>query len=218
MLTSVLIFAHGDLAPGIIVERTLALFPDAYVIAADGGTASALVCGAKPDLIIGDMDSVDPDLLENLQSQDTEIRRYPVEKDLTDLELALLAAAERDAKIIRVLGALGGRLDHTLSNIYLLALPELEGRDVRLVAGNQEAWLMHPGETTISGKTGDTLSLIPLNGAVEGVETENLYYPLREETLKFGPARGVSNVMTADRAIVRSRRGELLIIHTVGKA
>ncbi len=217
-MTAVLIFANGDLNPGIMVQRALSLLPDAYVIAADGGAISAVESGIQPHLIIGDMDSINPESLENLQAQGTEIRRYPVEKDLTDLELALLAAAERDAEIIRVLGALGGRLDHTLSNIYLLALPELSGRDVRLVAGNQEAWLMPPGETNISGLKGDTLSLVPLNGTVEGVETENLYYPLRAETLKFGPARGVSNVMTADRVTIRSRRGELLIIHTVGKA
>lgn len=216
-MTSVLIFAHGDLNPGIMVQRALSL-PDVYVIAADGGAGAAISCEIQPRLVIGDMDSVDPKLLGNLEAKGTEIRRYPAEKDLTDLELALLAAVELDAEKIRVLGALGGRLDHTLSNIYLLALPELAGRDVRLVAGNQEAWLMPPGEAVISGMKGDTLSLVPLNGAVEGVETENLYYPLRAETLKFGPARGVSNVMTADRAIVRSRRGELLIIHTVGKA
>lgn len=217
-MTSVLIFAHGDFTPGIMVERALASLPDAYVIAADGGARAAVNAGAKPNLVIGDMDSVDPDLLENLQSEGVEIRRYPTEKDETDLELALKAAALQAGHPIRILGALGGRLDHTLSNIYLLALPELAGCDVRLVSGNQEAWLMPPGEAAISGAKGDTLSLVPLNGAVEGVETENLYYPLRAETLKFGPARGVSNVMTADRAIVRSRRGELLIIHTVGKA
>jgi len=217
-LNPVLIFAYGDLNPGVMVQRALSLWPDAYVIAADGGAISAVESGIQPHLIIGDMDSVDPELLENLQARGAEIQRYPVEKDETDLQLALLAAAEQDAGKILVLGALGGRLDHTLSNIYLLALPELKGRDVRLVAGNQEAWLMHPGETIISGAKGDTLSLVPLDGMVEGVETEHLYYPLRAETLTFGPARGVSNVMTADRAIVRSRRGELLIIHTAGKA
>lgn len=217
-MTPVIIFANGDLNPGIMLQRALSLQSDAYVIAADGGANLALECELQPHLVIGDMDSVDPALLENLEAQGSEIRRYPAEKDLTDLELALLAAAERNASTIRVLGALGGRLDHTLSNIYLLALPELTGRDVRLVSGNQEAWLMPPGEAVISGTKGDTLSLVPLNGAVEGVETENLYYPLHAETLRFGPARGVSNVMTADRARVRSQRGELLIIHTVGKA
>lgn len=201
-----------------MVQRALSLWPDAYVIAADGGAISAVECGIQPHLIIGDMDSVDPELLENLQTQGAETQRYPVEKDETDLQLALLAAAERDARKILVLGALGGRLDHTLSNIYLLALPELASRDVRLVAGNQEAWLMRPGETIISGAKGDTLSLVPLNGAVEGVETVNLYYPLRAETLTFGPARGVSNIMTADHAVIRSQRGILLAIHTAGKA
>ena len=95
-----------------MVQRALSLWPGAYVIAADGGAISAVECGIQPHLIIGDMDSVDPELLENLQTQGAETQRYPVEKDETDLQLALLAAAERDARKILVLGALGGRLDH----------------------------------------------------------------------------------------------------------
>ena len=112
----------------------------------------------------------------------------------------------------------GGRLDQILSNIYLLALPILEGRDVKLVAGKQAAWLARPGKTKINGAVGDTISLIPLKGTVRGVRTENLYYPLKDEDLYFGPARGVSNVMTAHRAAVSVREGVLLVVHTIGRA
>jgi thiamine pyrophosphokinase len=112
----------------------------------------------------------------------------------------------------------GDRFDQTLSNVYLMALPILRDCDVRMVAGKQETWLIGAGEHTIEGQGGDTVSLIPLNGTVRGVKTDGLYYPLRDEDLIFGPARGVSNVLNGDRASVSVREGVLLVVHTIGRA
>jgi thiamine pyrophosphokinase len=164
------------------------------------------------------MDSLDAGEIESLKAAGTTILRYPAEKDETDLELALLWAAAQGADWLRVIGATGGRLDQILSNIYLLSLPALVGRDAQLVAGKQAAWLAHPGRTPLEGAPGDTISLIPLNGTVRGVRTENLYYPLREEDLFFGPTRGVSNVMTEPQAAISVREGVLLVVHTIGRA
>ncbi len=130
----------------------------------------------------------------------------------------MLYAAKQPATHIRLFSALGDRLDQTLSNIYLLALAPLRTLDVRVVAGKQEAWLAYPGETIIEGERGDTVSLIPIAGEAAGIRTEALYYPLRDETLTFGPARGVSNVMQADRATVHLSSGVLLVVHTLGRA
>jgi len=217
-LGSALIFANGDLNDGVMVRRALANLPDALSIAADGGARAAVFFDRQPDVVIGDMDSIEPELLDSLEINGTEILRHAVEKDETDLELALLYAARAGCTVIRVIGALGSRLDQTLSNIYLLALPGLAGRDVRLVSGAQEAWLLQAGAAAISGQPGDTVSLLPLNGPVEGVHTRGLYYPLRGETLAFGPARGVSNVLTEAEAAVTVAAGTLLIIHTAGRA
>jgi thiamine pyrophosphokinase len=126
--------------------------------------------------------------------------------------------AQRGVTWIRVIGGIGDRLDQTLSNVYLLALPELVGRDARLVAGTQSAWVISPGESVIRGAKGDTVSLIPLGGAAQGVRTEDLYYPLVDEPLYFGPARGISNVMQEDMARVWLREGLLLVVHTLGRA
>jgi thiamine pyrophosphokinase len=87
-----------------------------------------------------------------------------------------------------------------------------------LVAGKQAVWLARAGRTDISGAAGDTVSLIPLNGTARGVRTEGLYYPLRDEDLYFGPARGVSNVMNGEQAAVMLREGVLLVVHTIGRA
>lgn len=213
-----IIFANGDINDGDMVRRALMFNGESLLVAADGGARAAAHFDVRLDAVIGDMDSIEPDSLAALEAAGTHVLRYPAEKDETDLELALTWAVERGATWIRVIGAVGDRLDQTLSNIYLLALPALNGVDARIVAGKEETHLARPGWTFIDGQPGDTISLLPLNGTVFGVKTEGLYYPLRGEDLYFGPARGVSNVMTHERAVVYVRSGVLLIVHTVGRA
>jgi thiamine pyrophosphokinase len=216
--TYALVFASGGLTDGPAVRAALARSGPRLVIAADGGLHHAAALGLRADVVIGDLDSVTEGALQAARDAGAEIIRHRAEKDETDLELALVEAAARGADPIRILGAAGGRLDHLISNVYLLALPQLAGRDVQLVDKAEAAWLAHPGTHDISGQPGDTLSLVPLAGDAEGIRTEGLYYPLRGETLRFGPARGTSNVMTSAVARVSFERGLLLIIHIMGKA
>jgi thiamine pyrophosphokinase len=218
MAKKALIFANGDVNDGEFVRILLRETSNATVIAADGGARVAKYYGLIPHTIIGDMDSVDPLYLEELQNGGTIVKRHDPEKDETDLHLALLYAVQNGAEWIRIIGALGGRLDQTLSNVYLLALRQLEKCDVRIVSGKQEAWLMRPGINLIQGRVGDTMSLIPVSGVAAGVRTENLQYALNDEELLFGPTRGVSNVMAAEQAQVYIREGVLLAVHIMGKA
>ncbi len=211
-----LVFANGDLNDGPAVRRALNVPPPRRVIAVDGGLRHVLALDLLPDLVIGDMDSADPADLDCVP--DASIKRFPANKNETDLELALLAAAEQGCDVIRVLAAVGDRLDQTISNVYLLALPALWGRSARLVSGSQTSWLAYPGTTLVTGEAGDTLSLIPLTGEVTAVATQGLEYPLRREDLYFGPARGVSNVLTGPQAEVTFSSGILLMVHTIGRA
>jgi thiamine pyrophosphokinase len=217
-----LIFANGDVNDGDMVRRTLevaaAMPGQTLIIAADGGARAAQYFGLRPDTVIGDMDSLSEIEQVQLQAEGTDIIRHPAEKDETDLELAIALARDEGATWIRVIGGVGDRLDQTISNVYLLAQAALAGFDARMVAGKQEAWVIGSGDHTIVGAEGDTVSLIPLNGAAHGIVTEGLYYPLRDEDLYFGPARGVSNVMTAPHAQIRIRDGALLVVHTLGRA
>ena len=212
------IFANGSTDDGPFVQRELATAVDAWIIAADGGARQAAYYGRHVALVIGDLDSLDDDEVNQLKQQGADIRRFPPEKDETDLELALLLAAQNNVNRIRVFSALGDRLDQTLSNIYLLGLAPLRKIDVRLIAGKQQAWLIYPGETIIQGAKDDTVSLIPIAGEAQGIRTENLYYPLRNEKLTFGPARGVSNVMQSETAHVHFDEGVLLVVHSLGRA
>ncbi|MBE9508969.1 MAG: thiamine diphosphokinase [Chloroflexi bacterium] len=206
-----IIFANGEFDDPESVRCLLR--PDDLVIAADGGTRHALAVGVTPRAVIGDLDSLSPDNLAQIEAAGARIQRSSARKDETDLELALQYAAREGASEIVILAALGGRLDQTLANLLLLALPELDGLDVRIVEGAQEAFLICK-EALVVGQPGDTVSLIPLGGDAVGVTAEGLEWPLRDGTLRFGPARGVSNVLVKEQARVRVRRGSLLCVIT----
>jgi thiamine pyrophosphokinase len=216
--THAFVFANGDLNDGPAVQAALNSAAEALIIAADGGARLALGCGLMPQVVVGDMDSLTQGELKALEAQGAVIERHSVHKNETDLELALLAAVARQVATIRLFGCVGNRIDQELANIYLLMLPALTGCDTRIVDGRQTLWLIGPGKHTLQGASGDTVSLLPIGGPAVGVITEDLFYPLRDETLFMGPARGISNVMNGSTAGVTLADGHLLVVHTAGKA
>jgi thiamine pyrophosphokinase len=181
------------------------------LIAADGGAEALLRANMPPHLVLGDLDSVRPASLEALAARGTEVRRFPREKDETDLELALLVAAERGATTIDMLGALGGRWDHTLANIALLDHPALRTCHVRILADRQALFLVRDA-AELHGQHGDTVSLLPLTPIVDGVTTTGLFYPLMDATLHYEQARGISNVLLESPAHVSITSGLLLVV------
>ncbi len=209
----VAIFANGILDdPQRDVERWLQ--EDDVIVAADGGTYHVLTAGLRPHHVIGDLDSLSQDLCKGLADQGTVFHPHPPAKDETDLELALLWAAEKSATRILVLGALGGRPDQTVANLLLLSMPELQEQDVRIVDGDWEIRLIHSGEAlTLTGAPGDRFSLLPLGGDADGVQAEGARYPLKDERLRFGPARGVSNTLAAEEVILTLKKGLLWCFH-----
>ena len=174
------------------------------IVAADGGTRHLLRCGIYPHHVIGDLDSLDTAVRADLAAQHTVFHPHPAHKDETDLELALLwAAVTYPAASVVVLGAMGGRPDQTLANLLLLALPQLAGHAVFLADRDWKVLLLRGGQCReFLGTPGDTLSLIPLGGPAHKVTTHGLVYPLDSETLAFGPARGVSNMLLSETAQV----------------
>ncbi len=182
------------------------------VIAADGGARYLLMMGILPQTLIGDFDSLDAITLDQLSAAGVEVRPHPVHKDETDLELALLAAVKGGATCIRVLAALGGRPDQHLANLQLLTHPLLAAADVRLLHDGWEVFAIRH-RAYIYGSPGDIVSLLPMTDIVTGIMTEGLYYPLQNEALQLGPARGVSNVLVSEQASVTVENGILLCMH-----
>lgn len=214
----VLLFANGQAQDGTMVQRVLDDVTEPYILCADGGALNAVKFGFTPQTIIGDLDSLSTQQVNDFEANGATIIRYPDEKDETDLELTLHWCIEQSATDIYIIGGLGGRFDQTLANIYLLTLPELENTHIEVVDAGQSIRILEAGKHTITGQMGDTISLIPIGDQVSGIVTENLKYPLKGETLYLGPARGVSNVMETDKATVTVAEGTLLLVHTVGRA
>jgi thiamine pyrophosphokinase len=183
-----------------------------WLLCADGGARTALALGLQPEVVVGDLDSLDEPMQARLRAMGCRMVVYPAAKDWTDLELALRLAVEEGASEIVVMGALGGRLDQELANLLLLFLPELRQVPTRIVDDWQEMFVVR-SQAEIVGQAGDVVSLIPLGGDVQGIVTEGLLYPLRGEPLVIGPARGVSNVMATRVARVTVQSGTLLIVH-----
>lgn len=205
------IFANGKLSHKLSVSSLLK--PDDLLIAADGGAAHMQGLNLLPKAAIGDFDLLDADSLNALENAGVEIFRFPIKKDLTDLELALQYAQSQGIRDVLILGALGNRWDQTMANLLLPAAAAYVDLNIRLVDESQEMTLVRTGQTLqLDGQAGDTLSLIPLAGDASGITTQGLEYPLERETLSFGNTRGISNVLLGDSASVSVEKGILLCV------
>ena len=210
-MARIIIFASGEAPPPHLVASCLCRGD--YIICADGGANHARDAGVRPDLIVGDMDSITPENLSDFEGEGVAVERLPPAKDETDLEIALRhAISHAPLEELVVLGALGGRLDHLLANIMLFTRADLLGVTVRFPGEVVSAWVLNaPGRVEVPGAAGDTLSLIPLTPTVEGVYAHDVIWPLAGEKLSRGGGRTVSNRMCAPVSAITAERGSLLI-------
>src|SRR5262249_23493975 len=155
----------------------------ATLIAADGGLELAADLGLQVDLAVGDFDSVSESKLDGVLSD-----RHPVAKDATDLELALEAGLRLGPRRLVVVGSAGGRLDHLLGALLLLAADPYRDCVVDAQLGPAAVHVVR-GVRALAGERGEVISLFALGGDAHGVVTEGLLYPLRGETLAVASTR-----------------------------
>jgi thiamine pyrophosphokinase len=204
-----LIFANGELqAPADWQVR--AAKAD-LIIAADGGAKHCRALGLLPDVLIGDLDSLNLALRTELEGQGVHFVTHPTQKDETDFELAVLHAKEADADEVTVLAGLGRRWDHSMANLLLAAQPQFAKLQITFLQGEEHLHILR-GASMLSAKAGERVSLLPLAGDAVGVTTRGLIYPLQHEALRLGSSRGVSNVTEIDFPEVTSLQGLLLCI------
>jgi thiamine pyrophosphokinase len=204
----VVVLAGGD---PLHTPLPRSLPPAAMVIAADSGLALAPSLGLQVDLVVGDLDSVDQEDLADAMAAGTRVERHPADKDRTDLQLALDAAVAAGATCLTVVGAAGGRLDHLLSAMALLADDAYAGCAITALVADAIVTVVRD-EVELTGRPGELLSLLPYHGVARGVTTDGLRFPLRDEDLAAGSSRGVSNEFAAPTAHVRLRDGVLLAV------
>ena len=209
-MAAAIIFAAAPLEPTPRLRARLSEVDKPYVVAADRGAATALAFGLAPNLVIGDLDSIDAETLKELERRGTSIETYPRDKDVSDSQLAVDRALERNPEHALLLGFLGGpRLDHALANVHLLT--RVPTRALLLDADN-ECTLVRPGEEYTWGtEPEEVISLIPLSAQAEGVCTRGLRWALNGEALELGDTRGISNEPVAEQAGVSIDGGLLLV-------
>ena len=213
-LRQVLVLAGGDPVP-LPLPRPLP--PIDLVIAADGGYATAGLLGVEVDLLIGDLDSVTADALEAARAAGTRIEQHPVDKDRTDLALALDAVVAAGPAEVVLVGGHGGRLDHLLANVGLLAAPAYA--PLRLTALLGEAVVTVVSDHAIlEGRAGELVSLLAMHGPAHGVSTSGLRFPLERATLPVGSSLGVSNRFTGPHATVTVTDGILVAVQPGSQA
>ena len=208
------IFANGFITRPTTISAQLE--EDDLIIAADGGAHHCQELSIIPDILIGDMDSVQPQLITYLKSLGTQLIVYPRDKDQIDLELALNYAVEQGAREVLLFGLLGGRLDLSLANLMLLAKDELQNMSLVVSDGPDTAYIMHDHDSiSLHGNPGDIVSLIPLTDHVTGVSTRGLRWPLQNANLALGNTISVSNEILENSAHIKIGTGKLLLVHRI---
>lgn len=203
--------ANGEIPAGAAEALIGVLDKADCVVAVDGGLRHCLALGVRPTILIGDLDSADPKLVDQARSSGTTVHEFPADKDATDLELALEMAATAGASSVTVLAAFGGRLDHELATLSLLAAHRWSDLVVTATDGARHVHVVRD-HCALDAEPGITLSLLPWHGPVYGVTTEGLKWPLTDATLAPGTTHGVSNVAVDPVQQVAISQGVLLVI------
>ncbi len=213
----ILIITGGNL--GAHADRVWKTMQPDYVIAADRGLRHAMSLQIRPDFVLGDFDSADPETIGFLKNSDIPFQVYPREKDYTDTELALIKAMDlvgddpQDSDIA-IIGGTGTRMDHTLATILMLKRTADAGIHCAVVDENNCIQMIKgPTQLTVQRScVKDFISLIPVFGDAEDVTLEGMYYPLHGQTLKSGASQGISNRIIEDVARITLGSGYLLVI------
>lgn len=205
----ILLFANGEFSQADFYLKEIR--EDDFIICADGSINFVWRLGLKVQMLVGDMDSADQNILAEFVEAGGQIKRFPAEKNESDLELAIIEAIKMCPEKIVIFGALGKRLDHLFANLVLLDLPLRAGIESLILEENYEI-LLTDQDIEIKGDPESQLSIFPLDGPVRILKTEGLKYSLHNESLYVGAARGLSNQFTGDKAKITIESGKLLVI------
>ncbi len=209
-----LIVAGGEIRPAFLLSMTRSFAPDC-IIAADRGADYLKEASLVPDLVLGDFDSSGkgPD---SFLSQGISCKKYPVEKDASDLELAIEEAIGRGSTELLLLGATGGRADHFLSAVMSLLLPLEKGIPAVLADELNEIRLLD--RTSVirrSEADGRYISFLPLSGEVPGVSLRGFRYCAENITLsQRRSSYTISNEVKEERAVIVFSEGVLIEVRS----
>jgi len=177
------------------------------VICADGGLMRAVELGVRADVLIGDYDSMK-------QPENADVIKLPTEKDMTDSEAAIDLAVSRGFADITVIGGLGGRFDHAMGNIGMLAKYCGKLKRLAFVDGQNLVYMLPAGSYSIKALGYHYLSVTAYGGPVTGLTIKGVKYPLCGHLLTDDTTLGISNEIRGDEALVDFTGGRLLVMQT----
>lgn len=200
------IYTGGKINKQFITEHPKG---DDLKIAADSGYENALALGEKPDILLGDFDS-----LGKKPDADIEILEVPAEKDFTDTQLAVETAIRRGADDVVIIGGLSGRLDHTLSNLSILE--DLWAKQIHAVAtdGINRIRYIDSSSALIPKSHYKYLSIIAVSDILKGVEIEGCKYPLKNAKINRTFQFAVSNEIVGNCALIAIKKGKAFIVES----
>lgn len=207
-----LIIAAGEAVSPALLQKLAA--ENETVIAVDGGYRHCLAAGIRPALLLGDMDSLAPELLQRAEADGVPAERIPCEKDDTDTLYALRRLMGEGARQVDITCALGGRLDHLVANLQSLLFAAREGVRCRLLADDSAAEALLPGSYRIRRGQFCFFSLFSLSEQCEGVCIRRAKYPLTGYRMENSFPIGVSNAFLEEAAEVSFTSGALLLIRS----
>ncbi len=177
------------------------------IVCADGGLYHAQKLSVRPHLLIGDFDSV-----QGEYDTGVETIRLSVKKDDTDTVAAVKEALNRGYRDFLFFGVTGGRLEHTLGNIYILEYLINYDATGKIIDDTSEIYLVKNGSISIKKGSGHYFSLIAINGVCRGVTIQGAMFPLSDAVIEPHYQYGISNEVTNEYATVEVKEGTLLVI------
>lgn len=209
-LKRVLIFAGGRLGEWALNEIT----PGDYIIGADRGAYFLVQHDIRPDVSVGDFDSVNPQELEKIRRGSKSFQACdPIDKNYTDSELAFIHALALKPSEVILLGGLGSRFDHSLANVHLLYKALMQGVNGKIIDSHHQIMLMNKEIILQKGRYA-YVSLLPFSEQVTGISLEGFTYPLHEAVLHIGHCLGISNILLQESGSIHIDSGLLLVIQS----
>lgn len=186
------------------------------IIAVDKGIEIFETLDIFPNHLVGDLDSVNPIILNKLKKNDSIIiHSYPPQKDETDTEIALKLALQENTTKITIVGGLGKRFDHSLANLHILTLCLDKNVPCELLDPNNRIYLIQNSVSlSINKLYGKYISLIPLTSHVEGLTLKGFRYPLEQYKLSIGTSLGISNELIEEIGCIHLEDGILIVIES----
>lgn len=210
---TVIIVTGGQIDREILIDQ-IELCNSPYIIGVDRGIDTLHGCGIKPDMVLGDFDSIDGNISDIYKFREDAIV-LPAMKDFTDTHVAVLKAIEKNPSQIIIVGGTGSRLDHVLANIGMLKLCVENGIEAYIVDSNNKITMIKKKfQLLLSEQFGKYISLIPYSDIVKGVTLSGFLYDVNDFELKKGESIGVSNELREEKGLITIREGFLLVMQT----